>query len=176
MRTLRLSLAGTVILMLVGVIASPASGQTDSDTFVTGTLSCDQAGERTVQEDDSVELHRFPGRCTGSMSDPRVSGISESDIEQACFGEAGEHVCMLWGATELTGPDGTWVGTVGSVHDDTLTSLPTWSVMEGTGAYEGWTYWMFTPDQIDPSAIASGIIYEGPPPPWGESLPLAPAE
>ena len=176
MRTLRLSLAGTVILMLVGVFTVPASGQTDSDTFVTGTLSCALAGAVIAQKDDSVLLERFPGRCTATMSDPRVSGTAKSEIQEACFHETGKDACLLWGAMEVTGPDGTWVGSWGAVHDETLTALPTWSVMEGTGDYEGWTYVMFTPNQLDASAVASGLVYEGPPPPWGESLPLAPAE
>ena len=152
------------------------SGQTDGDTHVTGNLSCAQAGEPTSLEDDSVTLDHFPGRCIATMSDPRISGTWDSDIQEACFNEAGAHVCLLYGTMEIAGPDGTWVGTWGSVHDATLSALPTWGVMEGTGAYDGWTYVLFSPDQLSASAEASGLLYEGPPPPWSETLPLVPAE
>ena len=83
---------------------------------------------------------------------------------------------MMFGTTEIAGPDGTWVGTFGSVNDVTLDEMPAWVVLEGTGAYEGWTYVSFTPDQLDPNAVVAGILYEGPPPPWGETLPLSSAE
>ncbi len=131
----------------------------------------------TVEGDPSVSLERFPSECIAVFDDPRVSGISRSEITEACFKEAAtSDACVFWGTTELSGPDGTWVGTVNSIPDGTLSTLPSWSVLEGTGAYEGWTYWLHTPDQSDPSAMASGVIYEGPPPPWPESLPFAPAE
>ena len=54
MRTLRLSLAGTLILASLGVVggAMPGLAQTDRDTYVTGTLDCGLAGEMTVERDE----------------------------------------------------------------------------------------------------------------------------
>ena len=159
---------GAVMVPLLASLTVPVVGQEDTDTHVTGSLlACGQYGDRTVQEDDSVELHLFRGRCSGQMSDPRVSGTYESDIQEVCFKEAGDRVCMLSATGEIQGPDGTWVGTWGSVHDATLTGLPTWSVMEGTGAYEGWTYLhhAVSPFGSDDSGT-SGMLFEGPPPPW----------
>ena len=49
-------------------------------------------------------------------------------------------------------------------------------VIAGTGAYEGWTFMVSTPNQLDPQAELSGIVYEGPTPPWRENLPLTSAE
>ena len=175
MQTRRLLLAGTVSLALLAIVAAPAIGQTESATWVTGTMDCGLAGQGTSQEDDSVRLDQFPGQCSATMSDPRVGGTSESDIQEACF-KLPDEPCMMFGTTEIAGPDGTWVGGFGSVHDVTLSKLPAWGVLEGTGAYEGWTYVSFTPDQLDPNAVVTGILYEGPPPPWGETLPLVPAE
>jgi hypothetical protein len=54
--------------------------------------------------------------------------------------------------------------------------LPGWGVAEGTGAYEGWTYWYHMPDLMASPSPEFGILYEGPPPPWGKTLPLSPAE
>jgi hypothetical protein len=175
MHARRLLLAGTVSLGLLVILAAPAIGQTESATWVTGTMDCGLAGEGTSQEDDSVRLDQFPGQCSATMSDPRVGGTSESDIQEACFKLPGEP-CMMFGTTEIAGPDGTWVGTFGSMHDASLTALPAWATLVGTGAYEGWTYVSFTPDQLDPDAVVTGILYEGPPPPWGETLPLSSAE
>ena len=174
----RLSLAVTAILALVGVVggAMPGLAQTDRDTYVTGTLDCGLAGDMTVEGDGSVSLERFPGECAAEFSDPRVSGTSESDIAEVCFNEAAtSDACILWGATELTGPDGTWAGTWTAIHDESG-GLPTWSVMQGSGAYDGWTFVSLTPDQLNAGSSTFGIVYEGPPPPWSESLPLAPAD
>ena len=177
MRTLRLSLVGTVILVLLGGVGSLVAAQEAAGgVYVTGTIQCDEAPGRTVQEDDAVELHLFSGQCVSVMSDPRLSGAAKSETEQFCLKDPRGHICMLWGATEIDGPDGTWVGTYGSVADEARTGLPGWGVMEGTGAYEGWTYWFHVPDFMDPSGTAAGILYEGPPPPWGTTLPLTPAE
>ena len=119
MQTRRLLLAGTVSLALLAIVAAPAIGQTESATWVTGTMDCGRAAQGTSQEDDSVRLDQFPGQCSATMSDPRVSGTSESDIQEACFKLPGEP-CMMFGTTEIAGPDGTWVGGFGSVHDVTL--------------------------------------------------------
>ena len=175
MRTLRLALAGAVTLALLGGLGGAVVGQEDTDAHVTGTLACGPAGEVTVLNDDSVSLWLIPGSCIVAMSDPRVSGTMVSDIQEVCFSEAGR-ACMFDITTVLSGPDGTWEGTGGSVHDATLTAAPGWGTLAGTGAYEGWNFVFYTPDQLDPTAEASGIVYEGPPPPWDDSLPLAPAE
>ena len=177
MRTLRLSLVGTVTLMLLGGAGSAVAAQEAlGDTYVTGSLVFDEAPGRTVQEDDAVELHLFHGECTATSSDPRLSGPGVYDAQQFCLKEGAGHVCMGWGTSEVTGPDGTWVGTLGWVEEPSRTGLASWGVQEGTGAYEGWTYWFHLPDLMDPSSVESGILYEGPPPPWGKTLPLSPAE
>lgn len=99
----------------------------------------------------------------------------DGDIQQVCYKDAGPRACMQYGTVEIEGPDGSWVGTWDAMFDGTFTRLPTWMALEGTGAYDGRSYWLFTPSQWDPKAEASGIIYEGPPPPWADTLPLTPA-
>ena len=175
MRTLRLSAVGMVMVVLLAGQATLVVGQQDTDAHVTGTFACGPAAAPTVLEDDSVGLMLIPGSCTVAMSDPRVSGTMVNDLQEVCFSEAGG-ACMFHISGELTGPDGTWVGTGGSIHDATRTALPSWAMLEGTGAYEGWSFVFYAADQLDPTAEVSGIVYEGPPPPWGDSLPLAPAE
>jgi hypothetical protein len=177
MRTLRLSLVGTVILVLLGGVGSAVAAQeADGSVYVTGTAECYEPPGRTVQQDGAVELHLFRNECTLTSSDPRLSGPGVFDIQQFCLKEDAGHVCMGWGTSEVTGPDGTWVGTSGWVQDPSRAKLPAWGVAEGTGAYEGWTYWYHIPDLMAPSSPEYGILYEGPPPPWGTTLPLTPAE
>lgn len=177
MRTLRLGSIGAATLVLLGLSAGPAMGQADADTWVTGTLSCAMAGEATMQEDDANGLDLYPARCFAQLSDPRVSGDWWSEVQQAWFPETGDHA-MAFGPTEITGPDGTWVGTISHIADYTSEpyTAPAWGVFEGTGAYEGWTFVVSTPNQLDPQAGLSGIVYEGPTPPWRENLPLTSAE
>ena len=150
--------------------------QAEGGTYLTGSVQCIE-GSRTVQEDDAVEFHliHFP-KCTAAMSDPRLSGTGVHGMQQFCLKEEADHVCMGRGTLELTGPDGTWVGNLGWVEAPDRTKLPGWGVLEGTEAYEGWTFWFHHPDLLDLSAVTSGILYEGPPPPWGDSLPLFPGE
>ncbi len=177
MRMLRLSLVGTVILMLLGGAGSAVAAQEAPDgVYVTGTAECAEVPGRTVQEDDAIELHLFQTECTLTSSDPRLSGPGVYDTQQFCLKEEAGHVCLGWGTYESTGPDGAWVGTFGWVQDPSRAKLAAWGVAEGTGAYEGWTYWYHIPDLMAPSSPEYGILYQGPPPPWGESLPLSSAE
>jgi hypothetical protein len=177
MRTLRLSLAGTIILVLLGGAGSAVTAQeAPGGVYVTGTAECAEVPGRTVQEDEGVELHLFRVECALTSSDPRLSGPGVYETQQYCPIDDAGHVCLGWGTYEVTGPDGTWVGTFGYVQDPFTTVLPQWGVAEGTGAYEGWTYWYHIPDLMAPSSPEAGILYQGPPPPWGETLPISPAE
>ena len=61
MRTLRLSLVGTVILMLLGGAGSAVAAQeAPGGVYVTGSAVCYEPPGRTVQQDDAVELHHLP--------------------------------------------------------------------------------------------------------------------
>ena len=72
MHARRLLLVGSVSLGLLVILVAPAVGQTESATWVTGTMDCGLAEQGTSQEDASVRLDQFPGQCTATMSDPRV--------------------------------------------------------------------------------------------------------
>jgi hypothetical protein len=166
------------MLVLLGGLSGTVLAQAVEDasaTWVTGTIQCARAPGGTSVEAGSITLDVFPGACFAKLSDPRVSGGWRGDAQRVCFDQPGEP-CMMFGTTDILGPDGTWVGTMGSINDATLAALPTWFVVEGTGAYDGWTFVAFSPDQLDASAEVSGILYEGPPAPWGDTLPLEPAE
>lgn len=48
-------------------------------------------------------------------------------------------------------------------------------VLEGTGAHEGWTFVAHIVTDLSNPAMVNGLIYEGPPPPWGP-IPAAVTE
>ena len=125
MRTLRLSLVGTVIVVLLGGAGSAVAAQeADGGVYVTGNAECIEPPGRTIQDDGAVELHVFRNECTFTSSDPRLGGTGVYDIQQFCLKEETGHVCMGWGTGEVTGPDGTWVGTSGWVQDPSRTEIP----------------------------------------------------
>ena len=98
--------------------------------------------------------HLFSGQCVSVMSDPRLSGAAKSETEQFCLKDPRGHICMLWGATEIDGPDGTWSPPYGSVADEARTGLPGWGVMEGTGQTRA-SVMVPRPESTDPSGTAA---------------------
>ena len=167
---------------------SSAIGATDgpaveSDTgpeavaaLVTGTEVCTGGEVETTQMEGYTLLHATgpEGHCTIAASDPRVSGTStEGDMWDACFLMGPNDPpfypsgCIYWGEYGIDGPDGRWVGTWTGVDDPALGKASYLILLEGTDAYEGWS---FVAHWLDPFTGApltfSGLIYEGPLPPW----------
>jgi hypothetical protein len=182
MRTLRLSLVGTVILALLGGLSGAVVAQSEEaseptlnpDMLATaifdGTASCQVVGFGTQTETDLWGSVRrdFVSECTETMSDPRVSGTSTTTWDADCsfFG------CVTWGTFELVGPDGSWVGTfthtLGHGEGDLLVGDLQFgtAIGEGTGAYEGWAYVAHSTSS-DPymKRTVEGFVFPGDPPP-----------
>ena len=176
MHTLRLSLVGTVILMLLGGLGGLAVAQTAEDAdpdaadsvmtpeLVTGTERC-VSSNYTWRREGDAEREYLTFECTNEASDPRVSGPAHGDFNTACY----QPGCVFWGDYEIDGTDGTWSGTWRGT-DDALLDL--WSFMvalDGTGAYEGWSFLAHWQDGGTGMAEFSGMIYPGPLPPFSES-------
>ena len=158
MRTLRLSLVGTVIVMLLGgsggmVLAqeaSPAPGTTVPVVF---------SGEE------------WPRTQKLEASDPRVSGRFTQtednlvDIPDGAVG-AGQGGGVWWGTYTLQGPDGDWVGPWVQLAGYDFPSVSrVLATLEGTQAYEGLAalLWITLPagwDGQGPGTV-EGVIYEG---------------
>ena len=165
MRTLRLSLMGTVILALLGGLGSVALAQDDEDpsaapapataasemkpVLVTGEEVCDDTG------------------CQYTLSDPRVSGkaLVVWDDEASVPGGF-----VSWGRLRLPGPKGVWAGPwVGTQIAESTTDILV--TLEGNGAYEGWAFVFKSSGQMDGRPLeVKGVLYEGSAP------PLLPAE
>jgi hypothetical protein len=161
MRRLWAAAAAIVVCLALGgapAVAEEASALPGEPVAVTGMIlgMCDvDAGTDTTV--DSVKQWRgWTVTCRESMSDPRVSGLSQHDYNRDC-----RYPLAAGGA------DDAWEGADrGFITADG--ERDTYRVATGTGAYAGWTYVSHADDNV------SGIIYEGPPPPWAP-LPSTPA-
>ena len=153
MRTLRVSLAGTIILALLGGSGGAVIAQ-DVDTELTGV-------QVTVTQ-------QCAGRslCPWSASDPRLPDrldhkwTGDVDVEGAEDIEAG----FTWMDVGFEGPDGGWTGHVYALWGDPTHNF---LVLSGTGANVGWQY---VASGIDPNTDGDfdwvGTLYEGQLPPY----------
>ena len=181
MRRLWAAAAAAFVSLALGAlpaVAEEASASPGESVAVTGTIlgMCEaQAGTDTIV--DGVRQWRgWTVTCRESMSDPRVSGLSEHEYSRDCryslaAGDADDASpigCVVWSEFVVNGPDGTWEGADrGFITADG--ERDAYRVAAGTGAYAGWTYVSHADD-----SDVSGMIYQGPPPPWAP-LPSTPS-
>jgi hypothetical protein len=86
MRTLRLSLVGTVILMLAGGIPALAQEASPGAVWVTGTATCPTVEEGTTTIVDGVVQHRgMVAECSYTSSDPRVGEPTTNTSDWDCY-------------------------------------------------------------------------------------------
>jgi hypothetical protein len=175
MRRLCATGAAVLVCLALGVpaLAQAASGEPSASAepytdFVTGTGMC-RYHEPAMSVFIDWGRHDQAGfTCDWETDDPRVSGPGEGTWNVGCWD--GVRVCLYWGDMTITGPDGTWVGAFTGQDTRTLAGLGRGTaafqqVLEGTGAYEGWTYLahlLFN----DYTMFVDGIVYEGTPLPW----------
>jgi hypothetical protein len=173
MRTLRLSLAGVMALVLAGgavgvsavdevAVEEPATPPvwvtlTDQGTCATGIPS-----EWSEGPGRALRVRGWSVTCLNdTYSDPRVSGDSTHVVNQDCFEDG---VCVAWGTGTLSGPDGRWTGWWQGMVDEA--SIFNWyAVLTGTEAYEGMTFVMNSTGVWGEFPKWHGVIYEGDPPP-----------
>ena len=145
MRTLRLSLVGTVILVLLASLSVMAIVQSESDeavavTHVTGTVV------DAVWDDSQMEFTSEGGANIGrgmrltetyEWSDPRLPAVKTSILNFNSY-PGGETGRGIMGATtiRLDGPDGAWVGGATTMQFVDGRGVG-WDTYVGEGAYEG---------------------------------------
>jgi hypothetical protein len=147
MRTLLLTLAGTVILMLLGGLSGVIVAQ-DEDALasdrprpVSGTAIYvrDLETGTTALEDGRPVLRGHMAYDTIEMDDARLSGQpwhiwNRDPVGGGFYSGVGE---ALTGTVELVNDDGSWVGTMrGYIVTEPTTHF--WHIgLTGSGAYEG---------------------------------------
>jgi hypothetical protein len=174
MRTLRMSLAGTVILALLGGLSVAAVARSGGPDVMTGQSaawvtftdqSCSVEGV-TPEQDGVIQRTRgVKATCDVTFDDPRASGTATISGNYDCHAEAG---CTTWGTQEIVGPDGSWSGPFTGIIDPSFTERAV-AVMTGTAGYEGLTFIVHGVAPLGEAPTVVGIIYEGGPPPISDA-------
>jgi hypothetical protein len=176
MRTMRLSLAGTIILLLLGsasvVVAqeSEDAGAITSPVVVTGTLEClgempaDQAPEASaVPAGAVVNVHEW------QATDPRLSGEVEYTGRWAVYPEASEQTGLPEDQNqaiyEIVNEGGKWLCEASRVPDPRVPSEEHTLVFTGEGDYEGLTAYLHI-DWSQAPFNFTGLILPGEAPPY----------
>ena len=172
MRTLRLSLVGVMALVLAGgaVVVSAADevtvGQPATPPVWVALIeqtNC-SVGTPTGYAEGTGQAKRLRGlsqTCDTTYTDPRVSGRSAYVLNEDCFEDG---ICVVWGTGMLSGPDGNWTGWWHGI-DDEADNFNWYTVLTGTGAYEGMTFIIYSTGVWPEVPNEVGVIYEGDPPP-----------
>ena len=179
MRTLRLSLVGTVILGLLGGLGGVVLAQGDTDpakvTPFTGiALSSmpDSSDEEWWVEDGVGHSRTLRVREAVEWSDPRLPSEKQNVVNFDMF-EIGEfRQTAMTGTTLLEGPDGYWAGEF-TVYCDTVGDCYGTNILTGHGAYEG-LFAIFRSTPSDPGGrgqgFFDGLIFEGEMPPMPDPI------
>ncbi len=160
MRTLRLSVVGTALLLLLGgVIACDEDDGRRITLKVTEVLG-QEAGTGVYEENHGEEIGSI-SRAVVEASDPRLSGAWT--ILESCrwgfrdgYGEA-EHLCV--GSVRIENEGGTWLGTHEGYRREGIDNLdPT--ILDGQGGYAGLTAVL---DYVQPRGVTGdwGVSGDG---------------
>ena len=162
MRTLRLSLAGTVILALLGGLGGAVVAQDEAEeptgVRVTVTQECADVGHPAVTGPPVT-------RASRTHSLPTLHRVRRS---RGC---GGPRRGLRLDGQSFEGPEGGWTG-----HVYALWGEPTQNflVLSGTGANEGWQYIASGTDpDTDGDFEWIGTLYEGELPPFPETAVAA---
>ena len=172
MQTLRLSLAGVMasalVVVAIGVSAAEVVAVEEPATppvwvTLTEQTNCSTGGPTDYSEGpgEAKRLRGLTQTCDTTYTDPRVSGTSDYVLNEDCFEDG---VCVIWGTGVLSGPDGDWTGWWHGI-DDEADNFNWYTVLTGTGAYEGMTFIIYSTGVFPEVPDEVGVIYEGDPPP-----------
>ena len=177
MRTLRLSLVGTVILMLLGGLGSAVMAQADGEagpfTPVTGTrlsFTTDTSEEEWSVEGAVGHARDFKFLETVEWSDPRLPSdvLNVLNFDMHVIGQFQD--LPLTGAVLLQGSDGYWTGSLTGFCDQQET-CHVMETLTGHGAYEGLFATILGGDaEAGAQYMYEGMIFEGEMPPMPEAL------
>jgi hypothetical protein len=184
MRTLRLWLAGTLTVMLLGGLGGAVVAQMDADAdavYVTRvSMEPVSADASTVAETETLRSAR--GGVTVQMeewSDPRGSGMVTIPWNTDVDPKTGQGI--MWGTNLFENDGGTWEGPCSGIvyrpPDQTAGTsvgvlggpgafLDVTCWLTGTGDYAGYTFFIQEDgfQNSGPTRVIHGVIYKGQPP------------
>ena len=190
----RLWAAGAAIVLGLALGGVPMAAQSPRTTWaVQGTITgCTEAAPGTTTDWGGTgrQIRDLIVTCTVEKGadeawvagDARLVGTSTERVNidipmyaSGMFDPRYSPGAVRWGTTEIAGPDGTWVGPWVAYGGS-----PYVLVAEGTGEYAGLTLVASMPAVAptvdgDAGVEFEGLIYEGPPPPFGP-MPSAASE
>lgn len=170
MRTLRLSLAGTLMLVLLAGLAGAAVAQSETGpVHVTGTIDGRQTESGASVLTDKAFQHREQ-TYVGSleMSDPRLSGEQWSTWNYDEIRPLGANGMVAAGTFGVENDEGSWAGTFSGVEypGATETLLQGWLV--GHGPYDGLSAYLSYVLPHSGTMTVEGMIFSGNKPPFPE--------
>lgn len=176
MKTIRVPLAGTIMLILLGGLSASVLAQTESPAdrtaaMFTGRLvgACDLQSP-TVEQVDGIRKERGAvyGCFRWETTDPRISGESVViwNHDMLAGTDEGPEGTVGTARERITTETGAWEGTLTQLHIDGLPRLESgWYV--GQGAYDGLVFYATLQD--DGQSLWGYISPE--PPPVPETVP-----
>lgn len=177
MRTVRLSLAGTAILVLLGGVGGVVS-QSDEGagpvTPVTGTrlsATTDTSEEEWTEAGGLGHARNFKLLETVEWSDPRLSPEKLNVLNFDMYNIGVFKEVPLTGVVLLQGPDGSWTG-LSTGFCDRQYACHEMDILTGHGAYEGLFATILGEHDLEAGAqyVYQGLIYEGEMPPLPEAI------
>ena len=171
MRTLRLSLAGTVILMLLGGLGGVAMAQMDADAdavYVTVVSEEPLAVDFGSISETATLYSSRDGETviTQEWSDPRVIGTWTHAFNVDVDPDTGQGI--FWGTTRIENDGGAWEGPYSGIEyeppEGDFFTVNGW--LTGDGDYAGYTFFVQS-DAFQyggPTRLLHGVIFKGQPP------------
>ena len=172
MRTLRLSLVGTVILILLGGLSSGTGAQEAEETperavHATGTSSLGEfisPGTQTYTPEGVRQLRGLEATTLDVSSDPRLSGTNTINYNEDQYPDL---MGPKWATFSIENEGGAWGGwTVGiELPRADGPNFPVYIGMaEGEGGYEGMSTICYTtyPEGPGWDGVSECIVFPGP--------------
>jgi hypothetical protein len=183
MRTLRVALAGTVMLVLLGgtggtaVVAQsdenvPADPMRPSHFTMTDTDTLSFEPEEWLDGEGYQEVVGRESVFVVEASDPRISGFWTQVVNNRAFPI--DEAADVWAAVgsaavRIANMEGSWVGTTDG-YDDGAVGHGEWNRFVGEGGYDGLTA-IFRYDAE--SGVFDGVIIPGVPPDYPAPIELS---
>ena len=185
MRTLRLSVAGTLALALLGGLGGALLAQDEENAPATVTHVTGEAfSDRTVNQGAYAEVdggEQMRGNVFEhdiDWSDPRLPSLMRLRENVNVYSIDDDHAAWSWvGSVRLEGDEGAWTGTEYGLGEESaegpLTLQPRMMLLSGEGAYEGLSAMLQRQHEVITTAsrpVFEGYIFAGELPPMPEPL------